>query len=395
MHAVRRVGVGGAAHAHGPRAGAGEVIGEGAAQRRLAVVHEGDRAALGGLARRPPFDLDLGAVGLNLALVVDAKEAAGDIDADAPRAGGGRALKPLRVVEGAAGDAVHVAGDEGNAASGVAELGLDFLVGIEGGGADLEIVHGEVAEAEVENLMEDVIVARDLRVFRGAEVGKDAVRAQHQEQGLIGARAVGAAAEAVDGLDGARAGGIGQDRRGDGVDDEAAGNGDGGAGERLRPRGGEEQGRHDDGGDEHADLQDGAQRILVAAAIGQRGAQRHDLAALERGLAPRRAGDRPAVHSDGYLRPTAALLEGGYPFLLDQIGHGGADRAPTRVNARRKRTGAHHAPLGRQSMGPEIGCYELFGRPAAGLLEGDIARPSGGLIYRARRGARQGGYLHR
>ena len=206
VHAIGGIGVGGPAHAHGPRAGAGEVIGEGAAQRRLAVVQEGDRAALGGLARRPPFDLDLGAVGLNLALVVDAKEAAGDIDADASRAGCGRALEPLRVVEDAAGEAVHVAGDEGDAASGVAELGLDLLVGIEGGGADLEIVHGEVAEAEVENLMEDVIVARDLRVFRGAEVGKDAVRAQHQEQGLIGARAVGAAAEAVDGLDGARAG---------------------------------------------------------------------------------------------------------------------------------------------------------------------------------------------
>ena len=136
----------------------------------------------------------------------------------------------------------------------------------------------------------------------------------------------------------------------------------------------------------------------------RRGAQRHDLAALERGLAPRRAGHGAAVHGDGYLRPTAgrfcrapigATLEGGYPFLLDQIGDGGADRAPTRVKARRKRTGAHRAPLGRQSMGPEIGCYELFGRPAAGLLEGDIARPSGGLIDRARRGARQGGYLHR
>ena len=80
--------------------------------------------------------------------------------------------------------------------------------------------------------------------------------------------------------------------------------------------------------------------FLSAAAIGQRGAQRHDLAALERGLAPRRAGDRAAVHSDRH---------GGWqagPFAGHQIGHSGATG---------KNTGAHLAPLGRQSMGPEIG----------------------------------------
>ena len=103
---------------------------------------------------RPPFDLDGGAVGPDRAVVGDAEQAADEIDADAPRAGRRRALDEGGIVEGAACDAVDIAGHERDAPLRVAELGLDFGVGGERRVADAEIGDGEIAEAEVEYLVE-------------------------------------------------------------------------------------------------------------------------------------------------------------------------------------------------------------------------------------------------
>ena len=130
--------------------------------------------------------------------LVHAEEAPAKVDADALRAGRGGALDEGGIVQRRAGLGVHVAGDQAHAALRVAELGLHLLEGVERRVADPEIAHVEIAQAEVEYLMEELIVAGDLGVFGGAEIGKDAVLAEHQEQGLVGARAVGAAGEAVD-----------------------------------------------------------------------------------------------------------------------------------------------------------------------------------------------------
>ena len=111
----------------------------------------------------------------------------------------------------------------------VAELGLHLLEGAERRLADLEVAHVEIAEAEVENLVKVLVFADELGVSGGAEVGKDAVLAEHQEQGLVGARAVGAAGEAVERLGLRRLRAVRAWQRRDGVDDEAARDRDGGA----------------------------------------------------------------------------------------------------------------------------------------------------------------------
>ena len=301
IDAIGGVGVGGAAHAHAPGAGGAEIVGKRAAQRGLAVVAERDAAPLARAAGgRPPFDLDGGAVGPDLAVVGDAEQAADEIDADALRAGCRRALDEGGILEGAAGAAVDVAGHERDAPLGVAELGLDLGVGGERRVADLEIGDGEIAEAEVEYLVEVLIAVHDLGILGGAEVGKDAVPAEHEQQRLIRSGPVGAAGEAVDRLGrGAGAGGIGRRQGKEGVEDEPAGDGDGRTRQRLRPCGGEKQGRHDDGGHQEGNLEDRAQRVLVVVA-GEHGAERDDLAAGERRLRPGRARHGAAVHGGGH-----------------------------------------------------------------------------------------------
>ena len=186
-------------------------------------MRERERAPLDRQARRLPLDHDIDAMALNRAVaLVHAKEAPAKVDSDALRAGGGGTLDEGGIVQGGAGLGVHIAGDQRDAALRVAELGLHLLEGVERRVADLELVHVERAEAEVEYLVQELIVADDLGVFGRAEIGKDAVLAEHQEQGLVGARAVGAAGEAVDrlGARGLRLLGCGQRR--ESVDDKAA-----------------------------------------------------------------------------------------------------------------------------------------------------------------------------
>ena len=144
-------------------------------------------------------DLDRDAMALDLSVVwVDAEDAAGEVDADAPRAGLRAALVPVGVGQIGAGLAVHVAGDERDAALPVAPLALDLVVGREGRGADPELAHLQVAEAEVEDLVQVLLVVRDLGIGGAGEVGKEPVRAEHQEQRLVGPGPVGAADEAVE-----------------------------------------------------------------------------------------------------------------------------------------------------------------------------------------------------
>ena len=229
----------------------------------------------------------------------------------------------------------------------------------------------------MEYLVQVVLVVRDLGVLGGGEVGEDPVRAEHQEEGLIGPGPVGAAGEAVDRLGGAGTGlgpGARQARREQGIDDQGAADGDGGGGRCLEDRVGEEQGRQVDRGDQHRDLQDGLQRILVAPAVGEHGAQRHDLAAVEARRRPVRARHAAAVHGRCHSRAKGARRTRAGPLLRHQVGH----RA-----GRRKRAQAHRASLGREGMGPEIGCYR--GRPTASLLEGLHGSPGGawrGLLRR-------------
>ena len=285
-----RVGAGvcGAAHAHGPPILAAEIVGEGAAEAALIGVPELDRALRDGAraVRRLPFDLKLDGVLLRLALLVHAEELACDIEADAPRIRPGGALDEGGIVQRRAEGGVDVAGDQRDAALRVAHLGLDLLEAAERGLADPEIAHVEIAQAEVEYLVEVLVLADDLGVAGGTEIGKDAVLAEHQEQGLVGARAVGAAGEAVErlGLRGLR--GIRARQRGDGVDDEAADDGDGGADERLAEQARGNQRRHEDGGHDHGELEQDAQRILVAAVAGH-GAERDDLPVGRAGSRPR------------------------------------------------------------------------------------------------------------
>ena len=173
---------------------------------------------------------------LDLALVVDAEDAPGEVDADAPRALAGGALDEGGVLQRGAGLAVDVAGDEIDAPLRVAELGLDLLIGAERRVADAQVGDGEVAEAEVEYLVEEMVAVLDLGIFGGAEIGEDAVRAEHEEERRVLPGTVGAAREAVDRLGRSRGlEDIGLARRKEGVDNQAAGDGDGGAGEGLRP----------------------------------------------------------------------------------------------------------------------------------------------------------------
>ena len=117
------------------------------------------------VALRPVLDLDGDGVAADAALIGDAEQRAGEVDADAPGLGGRGALDPFGVVERRAGLAVDVAGDQGDAALRIAILGLDFFEGVQGRITDLEGVDGEIAEAEVEDLVEVLIVACELGVF--------------------------------------------------------------------------------------------------------------------------------------------------------------------------------------------------------------------------------------
>ena len=240
IDAVGLVRRGGAAHAHGPGAGRAEIVAERAAEGRLRIVRERDHAAFqrAAAAGRLPLDLHLDAVRDDIALLVHLEDAPGEIDADAPRVRAGGPLDKRGIRQRAAAFAIHVAGDEGERAGRIAALELDLLVGAERRLADAEIVDGEIAEAEVENLMEVLLAVHDFGVFGRAEIGEHAMGAEDEQQRLIGARAIGAGAEAVDVRGRSarlRQGRIRRAGRRQRIHDQPAGDGDGGTGERLRP----------------------------------------------------------------------------------------------------------------------------------------------------------------
>ena len=253
----------------------------------------------------------------------------------------------------------------------------------------------------MENLVQVVLPAPDLAVLRGGEVREDAMGAEHQEQGLIGARPVGAAGEAVERFRRAAA----RPRqvpvlvagRRQGVDDEAAADGDPGGDRRLEERAGGEQRRHVDRRDQEPDLEHGRERVLVAtaAAAGEHGAERHDLAADQARRAPVGAGHRAAVHGRRH-RPGRA---GG--ARIDKCARPLPRHQVRQRGAAGKRADAQLAPGGGEAMGPEIGCD---GRPivdprafgaTASLHEGVVVRPTASLHEGGHGPAAIGRYNHR
>ena len=222
-----------------------------------------------------------------------------------------------------------------------------------------------VAETPVEDLVQVLVVTVELGIAGRRQVGKDPVPAQQQQQGLVRPGPVGAAGQRKDRLGRDRASRrLGQLRRHQGVDDERAADGDGGADggpHQRRLLGEDRQLRHVDGGRQDGDRQDDVERVAVAA--GERLAQRHHGAVIQTGRAPVLRVHEAAVDR-GQEKPGITRPMGG-----DEVGQAGA---------RRHRPPPAGAALGGQRIGPEIGQdlrLEARCKPAAGVFH----RPCKGL----------------
>lgn len=160
----------------------------------------GDAVALDAGARALAVaDFDVDRVGDVLALVVDAEDPPAQVDAGVRRAGRGLPRDPVRIVELGAGDGVDIAGDQRGRAVRSGELGLHAGVDIaEQLRAAAQLRDVEIAQPEMVDAVEILVVAVILRVFECAHVGEHAVLAEHQRQRLVKPGAVAAAREAVE-----------------------------------------------------------------------------------------------------------------------------------------------------------------------------------------------------
>ena len=322
---LRLGGIGRAPHAHVPGALRVKVVGERPADRGLGVVGDGDDLARGRCVRPdlPAADLDVDADLLLAAAVVEAEQPAGDVEADAMRVRRGLAGDPAGVLERRAADRVDVAPDQRDLAARVAALGGDLREVRDRAAVDPEIGDVEVAAAEVEDLVEDLVVVVELGVFLRAEIGEDAVLAQHQRQGLVQPGPVGAAGQAVDrvGLGASDPADVGRAHREERVDDQPADDRDRGRGERGRDAGQPERRREVDRGRDHREGEQRAQEIpaLGGDVDGDR------LSVADRAAVPVLAGDpRPVDQDLAHVLARRALAAD----QLRQRGAGGHDRDP-------------------------------------------------------------------
>ena len=261
-----------------------------------------------------------------IAVILDLEHPPHEIQRHLGGAGRGLPGDPGRGGEVGAGGGVHVAGDEAQVAGGVAPLGRQIREGADGVAPDPEVGDFEASEAEVEGGRQVLLRPFELGVLRGRDVGVDAVRPEHQRQRLVGPGAVRYARQRVDGRRGGRrTGRVGQARRNQRVDEQAAADRD----ERAQGP------AHVQGGDEHADLEHRAPRIRVAV---RHGAAHGD----DRARGDARRVPAPGRHHPAVQRDFQRWREAGAG------GHGGQRRAG------RNRNGLEPAALVGQGVRQDV-----------------------------------------
>ena len=254
-------------------------------------LRRGDGAQRPGAGRPDgaPYDRNQRAPVLQAAAGGDVEQGGHEVDAEARRSGRRAPRHPDRVPRGvirrraapdmlqfAAGDGRHGGRGEIDSGAGRPQLLAHGVVIAEGGVAEAQVAHREIADAEGEYLVEELLAAAELGVFARREVGEQAMRPQHERQRRPGPRAVRPARQAVLRLfrrrRQRRPRQVGREQR---VQRERAGADNRRAGQRRAEPREADQWRRIDTCRQQGDGQDGLQGVGIAAAARRQPQRQH------------------------------------------------------------------------------------------------------------------------